>query len=94
MFNYCSTEQTNNANTFNSINERLKSAEQSLGIICSIPSPVFERLKAIEDKVLYLETVSPEYSHFLIKQSNVNVRKTTYALYDIDKIIQGIEAKI
>lgn len=85
--------ETKNHNTFNSINERLKNAEQSLEISSSIPPPIFERLKAIENKILYLETVSPEYFHFLTKQSHRITKKLTYTLDDLDKIICGIEAK-
>ncbi|CAO1411776.1 unnamed protein product [Diamesa serratosioi] len=80
-------------NTFNSIDERLENAEQFLQIKSSISPSIFARLKAIEDTIMYLETVSPEYSHFLSKQLNRTVRKVTYTLDDIDKIIQGIETK-
>ena len=85
--------QTTNHKTFNSINERLENAEQLLEISSSIPPSIFERLKAIENKILYLETVSPEYSHFLSKHSNRTVRKLIYTLDDLDKIIDGIETK-
>lgn len=85
--------EINNHNDFKSINERLENAEQLLKISSSIPPPIFERLKAIEDKILYLETVSPEYSHYLSKESNRTVRKLTYTLEDLDKIMQGMEAK-
>lgn len=85
--------ETKNHNTFNSINERLENAEQLLEITSSIPPPIFERLKSIENKILYLETVSPEYFHFLSKQSSKSVKKLTYTLDDLDKIIHGIEAK-
>lgn len=85
--------EVKNPDTINSINERLENAEQLLEITSSIPLPIFERLKAIEDKILYLETVSPEYVHFLSKQSKRIAKKLTYTLDDLDKIIHGIEAK-
>lgn len=40
--------------------ERLRNAEEYLGISKS-SLDVFQRLKAIEDKILYLESISPEY---------------------------------
>lgn len=85
--------EINNHNEFNSINERLDNAEQLLEINSSIPPQIFERLKAIEDKILYLETVSPEYYHFLSKESNRTIRKLSYTLEDLDKIMQKLEAK-
>lgn len=45
--------------------ERLKNAEHYLGINKS-SLDVFQRLKAIEDKILYLESVSPEYFDFVV----------------------------
>lgn len=51
------------------IEERISNVEGHLNIIAENFSTktVFERLKAIEDKILYLETLSPEYSHFLVR---------------------------
>lgn len=50
------------------IQERLVNAEAHLNLNDSNKSTksIFERLKAIEDRILYLETLSPEYSHFLV----------------------------
>lgn len=50
------------------IQERIVNAEAHLNLNDSINSTktVFERLKSIEDRILYLETLSPEYSHFLV----------------------------
>lgn len=50
------------------IQERLVNAEAHLNLNENAKSKksIFERLKAIEDRILYLETVSPEYSHFLV----------------------------
>lgn len=47
------------------IQERILNAENHLNI--QLPNKtVFERLKAIEERILHLETLSPEYSHFLV----------------------------
>lgn len=50
------------------IEERLVNAEAHLNINDSnkATKSIFERLKAVEDRILYLETLSPEYSHFLV----------------------------
>lgn len=49
------------------IQERIMNAEAHLNLNESpTTKSVFERLKAIEDKILYLETLSPEYLHFLV----------------------------
>lgn len=50
------------------IQERLVNAEGHLNLNDNNESTktIFERLKAIEDRILYLETLSPEYSHFLV----------------------------
>jgi len=45
------------------IEERLSNMEQHLGLQKnqSLPSDVYARLKQLEDRLLYLESVSPEY---------------------------------
>jgi hypothetical protein len=46
------------------IQERLQNMEKHLGLntkVQPIPMDVYGRLKTLEDKILYLESVSPEY---------------------------------
>lgn len=52
------------------IEERILNAEGHLNMpTVNLPTKTtFERLKAIEEKILYLETLSPEYSHFLVNK--------------------------
>ncbi|KAL5284697.1 MOCS2 family protein [Megaselia abdita] len=81
------------------IRERLDNSEKYLEIKPTSTS-VYERLKKIEERILYLETVSPEYKHFL----NPNVgrknkpfpgfKKKTYSNDDIDDLIANINAGI
>lgn len=52
------------------LDERITCAETHLNIVNSSTKSIFERLKKIEDKILYLETLSPEYSHFLVRFSS------------------------
>lgn len=49
----------------NSIAERLSEVETTLAIDKPIPRDIYERLKNIEDKLAFLESVSPEYKDFL-----------------------------
>lgn len=50
------------------LQERLENAESFLNLHTEQLStkPIFQRLKDIENRILYLETLSPEYSHFLV----------------------------
>lgn len=51
-----------------SIQERIINAEAHLNLPVERlkTKSIVDRIKAIEDKILYLETLSPEYSHFLV----------------------------
>lgn len=51
----------------NGIIERLENAENYLNLPTSIPKNIYTRLKDIENRILHLETVSPEYNHFLVR---------------------------
>lgn len=48
------------------IEERLKNAERFLNIKTDGLQNIYKRIKNIEDRILHLETVSPEYNHFLV----------------------------
>lgn len=50
-----------------SINERVVNAEKYLHLPVATTKSIFERLKGIEDRILYLEALSPEYGHFLVR---------------------------
>ena len=47
------------------ITERLSNAENFLQLTSS-KSDIYVRLKEIENKILYLESISPEYNNFLM----------------------------
>lgn len=58
------------------VNERLRNAEKFLNINpVAEPRNVYKRLKSIENRLLYLETVSPEYMHFLVRILSNRKRK-------------------
>lgn len=62
------TASDNNKSLSIGIQERLDNIEQFLHIPTNemTTKHLLQRLKQIEDKILYLETMSPEYTHFLV----------------------------
>lgn len=48
------------------VQERLNNAEKFLGLT-PVSKDVYERIQQIENRIFYLETVSPEYNHFLVR---------------------------
>lgn len=60
------TVQPNN-NYSSVLDERISTTERILGINRPVPKDVYERLKNIEDRILYLEGISPEYKDLWVK---------------------------
>lgn len=59
---------TNQINNYSSVlDERISTTEKILGINRPVPKDVYERLKNIEDRILYLEGISPEYKNLWVK---------------------------
>lgn len=60
------TNQTNSS--YSSIlDDRISTTEKILGVNRPVPKDVYARLKKIEDRILYLEGISPEYKDFWVK---------------------------
>jgi len=57
---------TNSINDFPILNERISASEHRMGINKPVPKDVYERLKNIEDRILHLESISPEYKQFWV----------------------------
>jgi hypothetical protein len=53
------------------IEERLKNAECHLKLHGPVPKDIYSRLKQIEDRILYLEGLSPEYFQFWVNINSV-----------------------
>ena len=53
------------------LEERLSSTEKLLGINKPVPRDIYERLKSIEDRVSYLESISPEYRDFWVRKNRL-----------------------
>ncbi|XP_046804496.1 molybdopterin synthase catalytic subunit isoform X2 [Lucilia cuprina] len=49
--------------------ERLENIEEHINVPQSEIKNIYQRIKAIEDRILYLESISPEYRHFLLALS-------------------------
>ncbi|XP_076165176.1 molybdenum cofactor synthesis 2B isoform X2 [Ptiloglossa arizonensis] len=82
------------------LDNRISTSERILAINRPVPKDVYERLKNIEDRILYLEGVSPEYKDFW-KAEDINnlkgtfkqVRKRTYSMAELDTKLQELEDK-
>ncbi|KAH0551307.1 hypothetical protein KQX54_001452 [Cotesia glomerata] len=68
--NFSSSNESNQQNTSGNsvLDERLSESEKFLGISKPVPRDIYERVKKIEDKLLYLESISPEYRNICIRQ--------------------------
>lgn len=59
-------EQNLIVNSSNPIDERLRHLENHLSVPKPVPKDIYLRLKQIEDRLLQLESVSPEYAQFWV----------------------------
>lgn len=50
----------------NPVDERLSVLENRLSIPQPVPKDIYERIKQIEDRMVHLESISPEYSQFWV----------------------------
>lgn len=57
------------------VQERLDNAEKFLGLT-PVSKDIYERIQQIENRIFYLETVSPEYNHFLVSPPKTILIKT------------------
>lgn len=65
--------------TYEGVRERVDDVEVAIGLRPTDGS-IYARLKAIEQRIAYLETASPEYSHFVVRKVFVfRLRNCTYS---------------
>ncbi|KAK7867387.1 hypothetical protein R5R35_008931 [Gryllus longicercus] len=83
------------------LNERLRNIEEHLGFDANTSSDVLERLKKIEDKILYLEGLSPEYFEFRERKSKNESKlihktqtKVSYSSSELSQKIKDLEANM
>jgi len=48
------------------LDNRISATEGIIGIHKPVARDIYERLKNIEDRILYLESISPEYKEFWV----------------------------
>jgi hypothetical protein len=79
----------------NGIDERLQNLEIQLSLTTPVPKNIYARLKRLEDRMLYLESVSPEYINFWDKTHLPNkfVKKKVFSVPEIDALIADLERK-
>lgn len=59
------------------LEERFANIEQHLNLPKDInPKNIHHRLKAIESRILHLESISPEYKHFVVSYINLTCIKS------------------
>lgn len=64
-FNNMSSNIKSNFGNNGALNERLGQLEQTINLT-PVSSDVYKRIKDIESRIIYLETVSPEYNKFMV----------------------------
>jgi molybdopterin synthase catalytic subunit len=78
------------------VEERLQNVETHLKV-ASAKASIFERLKAVEDKILLLETISPEYAHFIDQTTKVVkpvANKIVYSNEEVDELMESLQAQV
>ncbi|XP_036143513.1 molybdopterin synthase catalytic subunit isoform X6 [Monomorium pharaonis] len=81
------------------LDDRISATEHMIGMNKPVPKDIYERLKNIEDRILYLESISPEYKDFWIKDINnledisKPTRKRTYSMAELDLKLYELEDK-
>ncbi|XP_070159163.1 molybdopterin synthase catalytic subunit-like isoform X1 [Polyergus mexicanus] len=90
----------NNTNGFPVLDDRISTVECIIGINKPVPKDIYERLKNIEDRILYLESISPEYKKFWVRENITNlksistcIQKRTYSMAELDFKLYEVKNK-
>lgn len=90
----------NNTTCFPVLDDRISTTECIIGINKPVPKDIYERLKNIEDRILYLESISPEYKEFWVTEDITNlknistcIQKRTYSMAELDFKLYELEDK-
>ncbi|CAH1107639.1 unnamed protein product [Psylliodes chrysocephalus] len=81
----------------NGVEERLQNIEEQLSLSTPTSAIIYERLKCLEDRLLRLESMSPEYIQFWDKAnifSGTSIRKKIYSIDEIDELIAEAEKNL
>ncbi|XP_011640494.1 molybdopterin synthase catalytic subunit isoform X2 [Pogonomyrmex barbatus] len=96
-----SNSVTINASDYSPIlDDRISATERIIGINKPVPKDIYKRLKNIEDRILYLESISPEYKEFWVTEQMNNlkdiskpIQKRTYSMAELDFKLDELEDK-
>ncbi|XP_066262490.1 molybdopterin synthase catalytic subunit [Euwallacea similis] len=80
----------------NGIEERVHILESQLSLGNAVPKNIYQRLKHLEDRLLLLESLSPEYLQFWEKSSvmsNKSLKKKIFLPSELDELIAEVEKK-
>ncbi|XP_011306690.1 molybdopterin synthase catalytic subunit [Fopius arisanus] len=82
------------------LDERLSGPERFLMIDKPVPTDIYQRIKNIEDRIRFLESLSPEYKHFFMlgaaggqDRPQKPVRKRTFSSAELDTKLVELEEK-
>lgn len=80
----------------NGVEERLQNLETQLSLITSTPKNIYKRLKILEDRLLLLESISPEYLQFWDKTAAKSkpIKKKIFSIEEIDCFIKDLEDNV
>lgn len=79
----------------NGIDERLHILESQLSLEKAVPKNIYQRIKNLENRLLFLESISPEYIQFWDRTSlsNKTVKKKVFSPAEIEELIGEVEKK-
>lgn len=72
VYNKCSERDQNGCEYLrkhipkNGVHERIANLETQLSLDTAVPKNIYKRLKLLEDRLLHLESISPEYIQFWV----------------------------
>lgn len=90
------TIYNNNSNCCSALDDRMSTIESITRISKPVPKDIYKRLKNIEDRILYLESISPEYKEFWATEDNLKnistrIQKRTYSMAELDFKLYELE---
>ncbi|XP_022904527.2 molybdopterin synthase catalytic subunit [Onthophagus taurus] len=79
----------------NGVDERIENLESQLSLTTPVPRSIYIRLKELENRLLYLESISPEYIQFWEKNTTNKSfkKKRIYSIQEVDRLILELETK-
>ncbi|CAL1270468.1 unnamed protein product [Larinioides sclopetarius] len=94
------TETDTNDVTFENIQERLKIMEAHLKLKSdsSMRNSIFQRIKQLEDRILFLEGISPDYFHLSgpnyssANKKSISEKEKVYSNWNVDDIQKRIQS--